>query len=205
MKYKNIHIKAVLFDFDGTLTKPGCLNLAVFKERIGCPLDQPVFEFIKAISNHNERDKAFRELERFEIEGASYSEPNEGAEDLILHLKSKGIRIGILSRNSRQSIEKAFKKFKMINPSCFDLILSRDDPVEMKPSPEGVVSAAKAFNVPVKNIMIVGDFIFDIQAGQSAGAITVLLENGSPPLTLAVDSDYSISTLDELPKIIRWN
>ena len=44
-------IKAVLFDFDGTLTKPGALDFPLLKKTIGCPSDIPVLEFINRIAS----------------------------------------------------------------------------------------------------------------------------------------------------------
>ena len=44
-----LSFKAVLFDFDGTLTKPESLNLSLVKKEIGCPADQYVLEFINRL------------------------------------------------------------------------------------------------------------------------------------------------------------
>jgi HAD superfamily hydrolase (TIGR01509 family) len=196
-------IKAVLFDFDGTLTKPEALDFPAFKKSIGCPMDQPVLEFIQRLSDPNERSKALEELDRFEMEGAANTEPNDGAEDLILYLRSKGIRIGIISRNSRLSIERAFDNFQSVGPLDFDLIISRDEPIEPKPNPEGILLAAETLNVNIDQVMVVGDFRFDIQAGQAAGATTAFLDNGSTTSTTSIKSDYRISKLKELKKILR--
>jgi hydrogenase expression/formation protein HypE len=51
---------------------------------------------------------------------------------------------------------------------------------------------------------MVGDYIFDIQAGIDAGTVTVFLSNTSKPVTPEVESDYAISNLKELKDIIRW-
>ena len=47
MSNKPLSIKAVLFDFDGTLTEPGALNFSLLKETIGCPENSPILEFFK--------------------------------------------------------------------------------------------------------------------------------------------------------------
>ena len=42
-------LRAVLFDFDGTLTHPGALDFAAIKREVGCPPDQFVLEWILAL------------------------------------------------------------------------------------------------------------------------------------------------------------
>jgi HAD superfamily hydrolase (TIGR01509 family) len=198
-------IKAVLFDFDGTLTKPGALDFPAFKKSVGCPADRPVLEFIERLSNPEERSDALAELDRFEIEGAASAEPNVGAEDLISYLKSKRIHIGIISRNSRLAIDRALQNFAGIGSPDFDLIISRDEPVPPKPDPEGILLAARTLGADIHQVMMVGDYAFDIQAGHNAGAVTVFLDNGTKDQASEIESDYRISNLRELKRIIRMS
>ena len=51
-------LRAVLFDFDGTLTHPGALDFAAIKREVGCPPDQFVLEWILALPHGAERDAA---------------------------------------------------------------------------------------------------------------------------------------------------
>ena len=44
---KSFRVKAVLFDFDGTLTEPGSLDFLLLKETMGCPPYSPILEFIE--------------------------------------------------------------------------------------------------------------------------------------------------------------
>ena len=203
MIYKPFRIKAVLFDFDGTLTKPGALDFPLLKETIGCPDDIPVLEFIEGLPTPLEREEILSVLERFEINAASNSEPNHGAEELIHYLRSKGLGIGIITRNSLLSIERALQNFKNIDISDFDVIISRDTPVKIKPSGDGILMAAQTLNVDVKQALMVGDYIFDIQAGQSAGCIIAFLDYGDVSGISKIESDFTISSLEEIKKIVR--
>ena len=40
-------IKGVLFDFDGTLTRPGALDFPAIKQELGCPADQAILEYLE--------------------------------------------------------------------------------------------------------------------------------------------------------------
>lgn len=203
MKRPQFRIKAVLFDFDGTLTKPGSLDFSLIKQTIGCPWDQPILEFIECLSDSDQKFIALTDLDRLENEAAAKSEPNAGAEALLAYLHSQGLGLGILSRNSMQSIRIAFDNFSRIGESDFDLVISRDEPIAPKPSPEGILLAAEKLNITPEEILVVGDFIFDIEAGNAAGATTVLLTNGSAPAPQTARSHYTIARLEDLMPIVR--
>ncbi|MDY6790617.1 MAG: HAD-IA family hydrolase [Thermodesulfobacteriota bacterium] len=196
-------VKAVLFDFDGTLTKPGSIDFNLIKRAIGCPPESFILEFIETIDDPVLKEKAVSVLESLENKAAKCSEPNHGAEELFLYLRSNGIKTGIISRNSLESIQKSFGNFKTINAADFNVIVTRDDPVKPKPDADGVILAAKKLEVDPKQLVVVGDFLFDIQAGKNAGSITVFLNNGRKHDFPDPESDYTISRLGELKKLIR--
>jgi hydrogenase expression/formation protein HypE len=195
-------LKAVLFDFDGTLTYPGALNFSLLKEATGCPLQNPVLEFILDITDHDKKRNAMAALDQLEMEAAKQSKPNKGAEEIVAYLKSKGIFMGIISRNSRGSILKALENFNHICKEHFDVIISRDDPIQPKPSGDGILFAASRLGVSPEEIMVVGDYIFDIEAGNRAGSITVFLET-KKNVAQSIKCDFLITHLAELKNIAR--
>ncbi|PLX53510.1 MAG: hypothetical protein C0611_04795 [Desulfobacteraceae bacterium] len=200
---QSFYIKAVLFDFDGTLTKPGALNFPRLKKTIGCPADVPVLEFIEDLPTLSQRNDALKELECFEKEAAVNSKPNIGAQKLIHFLRSKSIGIGVITRNTLSSVERALQNFNDIDMSHFDVIISRETPVRLKPSGDGIILAANTLNVDVKQILMVGDFVFDIQAGQTAGCMTAFLDYGTLSGTTKVESDFTVSGLEGIKNIVR--
>ncbi len=200
---RSFYIKAVLFDFDGTLTKPGALNFPLLKETIGCPTDVPVLEFIENLPTLARRNDALKRLERFEKDAAAKSEPNIGAQRLIHFLRSKEISISIITRNTLWSVERALQNFKDIDISYFDVIVSRETPVRLKPSGDGILLAAETLNIDIKEILMVGDFIFDIQAGRTAGCMTAFLDYGTLSDATKIESDFIVSSLEEIENIIR--
>ncbi|MDM8536230.1 HAD-IA family hydrolase [Desulfobacterales bacterium HSG17] len=215
---KNITIKAVLFDFDSTLTLPGAIDFLKIKQAVNCPADMPVLEYINNINDPKQKSKSHKMLEDFEMEAAGISKPNIGAEDLIHFLRhEKGLKIGILTRNTLCSVKKALENFNNVEESDFDVIISRDDPIAPKPSPEGVLLAALKMNAAVEEILVIGDFIFDILSGKNAGASSVYLTNTNiggdfnshSDLSKkyfhksAEESDYTAASLKDIKDIVR--
>ena len=203
MDIRPFTVAAVLFDFDGTLTQKGTLDFKEIKRVLGCPPEYPALEFIEQIQDETAQRRAWKVLEKFETEGARNSEPNEGAESIMAFLRNAGLKVGIITRNSLQSVLQALENFPHLRARDFDVIISRDTPVKPKPDPEGVFFGARALDITVDQILVVGDFIFDIDAGNGAGAVTVLLTNGDLPPEGGTSPDFTIGTLNELEAVVR--
>ncbi len=190
-----------MFDFDGTLTQPGAIDFNAIRREIGCPGRTPVLEFIEALADSQKKADAWQVVQRFEMAAAAVSEPNRGAEEIIGHIRKSGLRLGILSRNGLASIRRALDNFKYVGETDFDYVGSRDLPLKPKPHPEGVYHAARSMGVDAEQVLVVGDYVFDIQAGQAAGAVTVFLENGTAGESGS--SDFSIAHLEDLRAVLR--
>lgn len=196
-------IKAVLFDFDGTLTMPGAIDLKAAKQSIGCPQDKPLLEFIEGLTDDAHRSRARVILQTLELAAARQSHPNGGVEQLFRYLKQRRVPVGILTRNSGEAVATALKRFSHLTCDDFDVIITRDDPVLPKPSPEGVLLAAERFKTPVRHILLVGDLDFDIEAGRRAGALTALLDEGGIDPEGRIEADFRVSSLTEIGDIVR--
>ena len=195
-------IRAVLFDYDGTLTLPGSIDFAGIKKAIGCPSDAPILEFIERLPSVGDQRQAWRVLKQFEEQAARCSHPNEGAEELVRFLKRRHIRRGILTRNRRASVETALKNFAHVRLADFNVIITRDHVQRPKPDPEGVLLAARRLRVPAATLLMVGDYRYDIEAGQRAGAPTVFLESHLTTRHPDPPADFMVGTLSEVSDII---
>ena len=176
---KAFRLRAVLFDFDGTLTHPGALDFAAIKREVGCPPDRFVLEWIEALPAGAQRTAALAALERFELEGAAESRPNEGAEDLVRRLRALGLKVGVLTRNGRAAVDVALARFATLGAPDFDVIVTRDDELPPKPAPDGVRFAARVMGADPSETLMVGDYLLDTRAGRAAGAVTAYLTNGA--------------------------
>ena len=197
-------VEAVLFDFDGTLTKPGALDFSGIRSAIGCPPDEPVLEFIAGIADEGERRRCAAVLERLEAEAADRSELNEGAAELVSFLRSHGLRLGIITRNGRASVERTLNRLPGLAASDFGLVITRDLPVPFKPAPDGLFHAATEWAVQPRHVLIVGDHELDIQAGKAAGALTALLTNGAAESSPPGAADFAVGALSELVDVVRY-
>jgi len=195
-------IKGVLFDFDGTLTLPGALDFPAIKKALGCPLDQPILEFVESQPPH--RQAGLMEiLEEREAKAAQASLPNRGAEKCLRTLRKRQISVGILTRNRLKSVKEALEKFKKITIDHFDAIVTRELSLP-KPHPDGVIKAAGQMGFSPEELLVVGDFRLDVIAGIKAGASAVLLTNGGESVMAPGDPrpDHTISHLEDLPALL---
>jgi len=195
-------VRAVLFDFDGTLTRPGALDFAAIRRAIGCPPGTPILEFIESLDGDDAVRAALGTLDEMELEAARRSEPNDGAEQTVRALAARGLPAGILTRNSRSSVREALERFPTLREGDFAAIVCREDVQRQKPHPDGVHAAAERFGCGAGELVVVGDYVFDIEAGKRAGSHTVLLANGTPPAALRVTPDVVIDRLSELLDVI---
>jgi len=191
-------IKGILFDFDGTLTIPGALDFPAIKQELGCPPDQAILEYLET-QTPGKRSSLMKILEEIEDQAAEVSCPNRGAEKCLSVLKGRGIILGILTRNGLSSVKKALKKFDGVTIRDFAAVITRDESLP-KPHPDGVYEAARQMGLSTAEIMMVGDFRFDVMAGNAAGVKTVLLANGVKSVMLPGDPepDYIVSHLEEI-------
>jgi HAD superfamily hydrolase (TIGR01509 family) len=204
-------LRAVLFDFDGTLTRPGALDFAAIKREVGCPPNRFVLEWIEELPAGAERDAAAAALERFELAGADASEPNAGVEDVVRALRAAGVAIGVLTRNGRAAVDRALLRFPSLTAADFDVVVTRDDALAPKPAPDGVVHAAQAMGAAPEETLVVGDYLLDMQAGRAAGAVTAYLVNGGDAAgdvdiddaaPEAADGDFVVDRLAELEAVV---
>ncbi|MBN1488890.1 MAG: HAD family hydrolase [Phycisphaerae bacterium] len=188
-------IKAVIFDLDGTITRPR-LDFDAIRAELALPPKQPVLEAMAQMSP--ERCAAAEAvLERHEREAAEQSELHDGAHATLEGLRQRGIRTGLLTRNSRRSTDTVLAKHDL----AFDFIRTREDGVT-KPSGEPIEVICRVLRVSPARTLTVGDFLFDIQAGRAAGTRTALMigEREAPPF--ADEADCVIRDLTEILAIV---
>ncbi len=195
-----MHLKAVIFDFDGTLTKAGSIDFISIRKKINCPENQNILEYINNLDLKLQK-KALNDLNSLEYKAAEKSIEEDFADDIINFLKENNIPVFIVSRNSRKCLERSLENFKNIKIADFEEIISRDNIYPVKPDPASIFYIANRLNISSEQIVIIGDYIHDIIAGKNAGSVTIYKETGRIN-DEDIYSDYRIKKLNELPLIL---
>jgi HAD superfamily hydrolase (TIGR01509 family) len=162
-----------IFDMDGTLT----LNIHDFdgiKRILGLPIDQPILEALNQLPAA-EAAELHQQLDLLELEIAHQATAQVGARELLTKLRSRGDRIGILTRNSKSNAEATLSACGLAEFFPAELILSRHC-CPPKPSPEGILQLLSGWNAAADRSVMVGDYVFDLEAGRRAGSATIYLD-----------------------------
>ena len=164
-------IRAVIFDLDGTITQP-YFDFDAIREEIGLDRDGgPVLEALEGMTAQD-RQRAERILHRHEERAVAASTLNSGAGETLSELRSRGIPIGVLTRNLKRNAEGVAAKHGL----HFDAVVGREDG-PAKPDAFGVRYLCRHFSVEPAETLLVGDYLFDLLCARSAGAIPVLIDS----------------------------
>lgn len=162
--------RAVLFDMDGTLTRP-MLDFPCIKAEMGIGR-RPILEALTEM-NHDSRRVAEAILLRHEEEAAAGSTLNVGCSDILAWLAERRIRTALITRNSRASVETVLKRHGL----QVDVTVAREDAAP-KPDPQPLRLACERLEVRPADAWMVGDGQYDVEAGNAAGIPTVWISHG---------------------------
>jgi HAD superfamily hydrolase (TIGR01509 family) len=163
--------KAILFDMDGTLTRP-LLDFDQIRRDIGIG-SGPILESIKRMTAE-EKVVAERILHGHEDRAAEESTLNPGCVELLKWVDNAGIVTALVTRNTRRSVETVFRRHGL----HFDVCITREDG-KYKPDPAPLFLACERLGVKSDDAWMIGDGYHDIEAGVAAGMRTVWISHGS--------------------------
>lgn len=175
-------VKGYIFDIDGTImdSHEGHYHAwdqttrahgATFtKEQIvkhfGKTTAQIAIELLKltdpAIIESVSREKALYFLEEI-----PHLKLFDGVIEVFNKVKKAGASLCLASSNERNVIEKILDDFKLA--PLVDAFVSLDDITKGKPDPEMILKSAQKLHLKPIECVMIGDTIYDIQAGQRAG------------------------------------
>ena len=189
-------MKAVIFDFDGTLanTLPICFSAFqhVFKEFDNRQLS---FEEIKGmfgpsetgiirenLIHINKEDAIEMYYEKYVENHSALVNFNQEIDGMLRYLKESGLKLGIVTGKAKRSLDISLKALKM--EGFFDVIITGDDVKRPKPNEEGVIKALSLLGVENHEALFIGDSDADILAGNQANVHTVGVQWLPNPQTL---------------------
>ena len=94
----------------------------------------------------------------------------------LIAIKAKGIRTALVSNLGGKTLTAALSKFCLTN--YFDIVLSRSDVNNLKPSPDGLHLALAKLGVSKDASVFIGDSLDDVNAAKAAGIRVVIITAG---------------------------
>jgi phosphoglycolate phosphatase-like HAD superfamily hydrolase len=187
-----------VFDLDGTLTLP-VHDFSVIRHALGVPKGTDILGYLASLPEA-EAQPLHDRLNEIEAGLLDRIEPAPGLMQLISALHVRGSRLGILTRNTRDIALKTLDYLGIgayFSEAC---ILGRSD-VPPKPDPEGLFRLSGQWEATPHELVMVGDYLFDLQTGRNAGTATIHVDRTRsfpwPELT-----DIGVETLEELVTLL---
>ncbi|MEI6207485.1 MAG: HAD family hydrolase [Desulfuromonadales bacterium] len=183
-----------IFDLDGTLTVPIHDFDFICRE-----LDIPrVADILSYLDNLPEAEASIRRarLHEIEMDLARKALPSAGAVETLRQLHESGAQLGILTRNERDIALLTLDTIEAGLYFASENILGRSE-VSPKPDPAGIHHLLSVWGADPAEAVMVGDYLFDLQAGRAAGTTTVHV--GRPDgKSWPAFTDLAVATLHDL-------
>lgn len=208
----------IIFDIDGTLASTHQLIFASFNHisqkffnkkmtndeilaMFGPTEDVILKAWMKG--DYNEARKAYYDF--YESRHDDLADIFPGLIEIIDNIKSKNVVMGIFTGKGKSSSIITLKAFGIENN--FDLIITGDDVLEHKPSPEGINKFLEKFKLDKQKVLMVGDAHVDVLASRGSGVkcASVLWDSYHKDEVLKLNPDYIFYTVKDFADFIDNN
>jgi HAD superfamily hydrolase (TIGR01549 family) len=217
-------IRAVIFDLDDTLVE-STVDFAKFKrlviQRIGqfgddSSLYRPDETIVSIVARFEDRMRnrgvdenkmrtMLAELDRImdgvELERVSETTAIKGAIELLGYLRTKGVRIGILTRGCEEYALTAMRITGM--ETLVDQVECRNSKTKAKPNPDSYLNLVRNLGVPKEETVFVGDHPIDAQCAANAGVPFLAVRTGDVPEEALRDAG-SVEVFSDVRDMIGW-
>lgn len=210
-------LKAILFDFDGTLVDSDPAHLVAFNEVLapyGCSLtaqqyattvvgraNVTIFGNLFPDAPLAELEWLGEEKERAYLRRADLVALHDGAIEVLTELRAQGLQLALVTNAPRMVIDDVAVRLGLLE--YFDATITIDDVTHGKPHPEPYLQALAQLGVSANQAIVVEDSAPGLRAAQAAG-MDVLLLGGSASLDANEHrtSVYSIDSLRRIPDFV---
>ena len=218
MKYNTL-----FFDFDGTVMDTvGAIILSItdtfdrygfpipaeeeIKHNIGIPIQEIPYIVAQASAGGPSVDEIVDTYRRVfqEKYAKTHVKVFAGLKDLLLDLKERGVKMGIVSSKPTDPIHMSLRDTGM--EGIFDVVVGSDLVRHYKPLPETVFLCAHQIGLAdARQALVIGDAIHDIEMGQRAGMHTCAVPwgAGTEAALAAVNPTYFPKTLADLSELLK--
>jgi len=217
------HVKAVMFDLDGTLvhTAP---EIAASINKMLVELDfsalpQPLIESYigegaqtlirRCITANTRSEPDVALLERAQAlffahyaDNVTLSKPYDGVAEALAVLQDKGLKLACVTNKPERFTLPLLDKSGLLD--FFEIVVSGDTLAKKKPDPIQLRYICAKFNVLEAESMLVGDSLTDVAAAHAAGCYIVTVPYGynqGRPIDLSLVDD-TIASLADLPDLL---
>ncbi|MBU2601590.1 MAG: 5'/3'-nucleotidase SurE [Actinobacteria bacterium] len=205
----------VIFDLDGTVLDSVELIVESFghavREVLG--LEPSREDLIRGVGRPLLEQMACFDRERAEELVRVYREFNHrehdlrvslypGVADLLLWLRARGARLGLVTSKSRDATEMAFR-VTGIGP-LFEAVVCAGETEHHKPHPDPLFRVVELLGGDVDGAVYIGDSPFDVEAAQRAGMRSVGVTWGVFPAenVAAQEPDYLVGSMEALSALL---
>jgi len=215
-------IKAVMFDLDGTMLDSIDVWWQAFNDGVAAFQLEPVAkdplmkfmndgarlaDILVGLYPELETDGGSARIDEI-MEGIRNMYPTnsgtqvdlaEGAMDLLILLKRKGLKIGVVTSRSMLA-EKQWQELHRLEVAhLVDYVVTAANS-RRKPAPDTLIECLERFGVSPEESIIIGDSLADVEAGKAVGVKTVAVVTGVADLpTLQTKSpDFIFDSLVDL-------
>ncbi len=207
-------IKAVLFDFDGTLMNTNALVFATYNyafnrvfgrditdEEIHILFGRPLYSSLADFGEENQ-DALFKAYMEFDDEKSFPSKPFAGAPEGVKRLHEAGFYTGIVTSKRRDKLPEGVRELGLTDDD-FDVYITPEDTERHKPLPDPIIEACRRLGITTAECMYVGDSVFDLECGVSAGAAVAGVNYSTTrEALLKYNPAYMVDSLADLAKML---
>lgn len=193
-------IAGVIFDLDGTLVE-SCLDFEAMRVEMELPPGVAILEALDEMPA-TRRARCVEILDRHERQGVERAHLMPGADVLCAALRQRGIRQAVLTRNSRPCTLATLSRFGLE----FDPVVTRED-APPKPDPTAILEICHRWKLPAQQVVMLGDYVFDLEAGRAAGCRTVLFSRGRKDEQRQAWRrlyDFDLADFEQAAQLLEW-
>jgi HAD superfamily hydrolase (TIGR01509 family) len=215
-------VKAVIFDWDGTLAdtkkavvrsfqkvlgEAGCVVSDEFIERrIGIGTKKTIIEAFRECHMRldvSTLEKLAKEKIRIQAELTDIVSLLEGAAELLENLHGR-IKIALATMSSRKVVDKLLPEKRI--EGYFDVVVTADEIVKPKPNPEVFLVSAARLGVKPEDCVVVEDSVFGVRAAKAAKMKCIAVSSGAYSREELQEEtpDLMINSLVEKERILHF-
>ncbi len=210
----------VIFDLDGTILDTlgdlrDSVNFALENNGLLCRNTDEIRSFVgngirllieRAVPQNTEKeivDKCFEDFKvHYKNNSANSTKPYDGVVDVLNQLKSKGIKLSVVSNKADFAVQMLVEKYFS---GIFDFAVGEKEGIRRKPFPDSVFTAMEYLGADKNTTVYVGDSEVDVETAFNSKIPCVAVTWGfRDKLVLeSLNPEYIVEVPEQIIKIIE--